>query len=92
MHGESRVNHGGSVSNACTPGGSCTHACLRQSYTETCGGGNSGSAKAPTATLTGLLLPSAVWKRLVPQVGQNRKRYLLPWSPVRTYSLAAPVT
>lgn len=42
----------GSLSNAVVPGGSWTHGCLRQSYTETLGAGKPGSANAPTATPT----------------------------------------
>jgi hypothetical protein len=36
------------------------------------------------------LTPSSVWKTVVPQTGQNLNMNFAPWSPIRTYSVAAP--
>lgn len=66
---------GGSWSKARTPGGRVTQAWRRLSYTDVRGGGNDGSANAPTATETDRASPpSSVWNTFVPQIGQKRKR------------------
>ena len=49
-----------------------------------------GALSAPTAPLTESLTPSWVWKTVVPQTGQNLNTNFAPWSPTRTYSVAAP--
>src|SRR5678815_2092258 len=86
-------HYGGSFSYVVMPCGNWTQGWRRQSYTESSGGGNVGSANAPTATATpNFSRPSSVWKTVVPHTGQNRNRNLAPWSPVRTYSVAVPET